>query len=118
MARQLDCASFGEEDTIVQSQPAHLPFIIGTIIGILAGLIHKAIPYVDILNAGALGTSAIKFIEIRRVARRARAAKWWQTNPDDRDALALEGSNRVVDAPRVDPFPFLAAKLGRAAIFF
>src|SRR5262249_28101862 len=66
----------------------------------------------------ALGAGAIKFIEIRRVARRARAAKWWQTNPDDRDALALESSDRVVDAPRVDLFPFPTAKLGRAAIFF
>src|SRR5262249_59916834 len=51
------------------SMPTHLPFIVGTIIGILAGFIHEAIPHVDILNAGALGTGAIKFIEIRRVAR-------------------------------------------------
>ena len=37
--------------------------------------------------------------------------------PDDRHALAFESSNRVVDAPRVDRFPFLAAKLGRANRF-
>src|SRR5262249_18751095 len=95
-----------------------LPFIVGTIVGIPAGFIHEAVPHVDILNAGALGAGAIEFIEIRRVARGAAAAKWLQTDPDDRHTLALESSNRVVDAPRVDRFPFLAAKLGRANRFF
>src|SRR6185295_4734117 len=94
------------------------PFIVGTIVGILARFIHETVPHVDILNAGALGAGAIEFVEIGRVARGASAAKWWQTNPDDRHALALESSNRVVDPPRVDLFPFVAAKLGRADSFF
>src|SRR5215469_970022 len=96
IARELDRSSFAEENTVVQSQPAHLPFIVGTIIGIIAGFIRKAVPHVDILDAGALGAGAIEFIEIRRVARGASAAQWWQTDPDDRHALALESSNRVV----------------------
>src|SRR5262249_30242698 len=83
-----------------------------------AVLIHKTLPHVDILNTGTFGTSAIEFVEVRRVARGASAAKWWQTDPDDRHTLALESSNRVVNAPRVDLFPFLAAKLGRANRFF
>src|SRR5262249_26558393 len=111
-------SSLGEENAVAQSQPAHLSFIVGPIVGILAGFIHEAVPHVDILNAGALGAGAIELIKIRRVARGASAPKWWQTDPDDRHTLAIESSNRVVHAPRVDLFPFLAAKLGRAIRFF
>src|SRR5262249_4215630 len=118
ITRELDRSSFGKENAVVQPQPAQLPFIVGTIIGILAGFIHEPVPHVDILNAGALGAGTVELVEIRRLAGRASTAKWWQTDPDDRHTLALESSNRVVDAPRVDLFPFLAAKLGRANRFF
>src|SRR5262245_21230753 len=117
IARELDRPSFGEENAVVQSQPAHLPFIIGTIVGILTGFIHEAVPHVDIFDASTFGAGAIRFVEIGCVARGAGAANWRQTDPDDLHALALKSSNCVVDAPRVNLFPFLAAKLGRATSF-
>src|SRR5262249_7824363 len=118
ITRELDRSGFGEENAVARSQPAHLPFIVGTIIGILAGFVHEAVPHVDILNAGAFGAGPIEFVEIRRTARGTSAAQRRPTNPAHGHGLALESSNRVIDAPRLDLFPFLAAKLGRCTSFF
>ena len=116
--RKLNRSIFGEENAVTQTQPAHLSLVVGTVIGIFAGFIRKAIPHIDIGNAGALGARAIEIVEIGGVSRGAGTANWRQTDPDDRHALTFQCGDGLVDTPRVDLCPFVAAELGIATSFF
>src|SRR3990172_2020257 len=108
--RELARAVFGEIDAVVRTQSAHLAFEVRAEIRVLAGLIHEAIPHVDIDRTGLLGTRAVEIVEIDHVGGRLGAADRWQSDPEHRNTLALERRNRLVDSPPVDFRPAIGTE--------
>ena len=51
--RELARAVFGEIDAVARTQPAHLALKVGAGGGEFSGLVHEAVPHVDIDGAGA-----------------------------------------------------------------
>src|SRR5262249_38096153 len=71
----------------------------------------KAVPNIDIDNSCLLRLAAVKFVEIRQLVGGVRAALGGQTNPDDRNAGALQCRDGGVDALDVSELPLFRLEL-------
>src|SRR5215472_16675265 len=68
-------------------------------------LINKAVPNIDIDDSCLLSLAAVQFVEISGIGTRVRATLGGQTNPDDRNAGALQCRDGGVDALDVSELP-------------
>src|SRR5690242_21414544 len=105
IACELHGAGFGEMHAVGRAQPADLTFEVGTLHRITSLLVDKAVPDVDIDDAGFFGAPTIELVEIAYVAGGLGTADCRQSHPHDRDAFALERRNHVVDAFGVERRP-------------
>ena len=90
-------ASLGEVHAVVRAQPAGLAFEIGTLLHKASGFIDKAIPDIDIGDAGFAGRIAIQRIQEQRVGGRLRATYYWQTDPQHWHTLGPKHADRLFD---------------------
>src|SRR5215470_15012172 len=74
-------------------------------------LIDKAVPNIDIDDSCLLSLAAVEFVEISRIGARVRATLGGQTNPDDRNARALQCRDGGVDALDVSELPLFRLEL-------
>src|SRR5258707_6006461 len=74
-------------------------------------LIDKAVPNIDIDNSCLLSLAAVEFVEISRIGTGVRATLGGQTNPDDRNARALQCCDDGVDALDVSELPLFRLEL-------
>src|SRR5581483_2856529 len=116
--RDLARAKLGEIDAVAGTQAAHLAFIVRALISELALLVHKAVPKIDVGDAGALGARAIEIVKVARVGGRLRTTDRRQADPEHRNALALQRGDRFVDAFGINLGPLVAAKLDDTADLF
>src|SRR5215510_14327985 len=79
-------------------------------------LIDKAVPNVDIDNSCLLSLAAVEFVEIRRIGTGACATLGGQTNPDDRNANALQCRNGGIDALDVSALPLFRLEFPRSVV--
>src|SRR5262249_22451571 len=79
-------------------------------------LIDKAVPNIDIDNSCLLSLAAVEFVEIRRIGTGVCATLGGQTNPDDRNASALQCRDGGVDALDVSELPLFRLELPRSVV--
>src|SRR5258708_30616439 len=104
-------ASPGEVHAVVRAQPAGLAFEIGTLLQEAAGFIDKAVPYIDIADAGLAGGSAIERIQKQRVGGRLGATYHRQTDPQHGYAPGFQDADHLVDLLPVELDPAFLVKL-------
>src|SRR6266700_4191261 len=79
-------------------------------------LIDKAVPNIDIDNSCLLSLAAVKFVEIRRLVGGVCTTLGGQTNPDDRNAGALQCRDGGVDALNVSELPLFRLEFPRSVV--
>src|SRR5215510_4277851 len=79
-------------------------------------LIDKAVPNIDIDNSCLLSLAAVKFVEVRRLGTGVCATLGGQTNPDDRNAGALQCRDGGVDALDVSELPLFRLEFPRSVV--
>src|SRR5215471_15178218 len=79
-------------------------------------LIDKAVPNIDIDNSCLFSLAAVEFVEISRVRTGVRATLGGQTNPDDRNAGALQCRDGGVDALDVSELPLFRLEFPRSVV--
>src|SRR6516162_2364275 len=79
-------------------------------------LINKAVTNIDIDNSCLLSLAAVQFVEISGIGTRVRATLGGQTNPDDRNAGALQCRNGGVDALDVSELPLFRLEFPRSVV--
>src|SRR5262249_8689388 len=77
-------------------------------------LVDKAVPNIDIDNSCLLGLAAVEFVEISRIGTGVSATLGGQTNPDDRNAGALQCRDGGVDALDVSALPLFRLEFPRS----
>ena len=85
--RELARAGLGEEHPVIGPQLADLAFEVRTLLQEAAGFIDKAVPDVDIGDAGLGGGVAIERIQEQHVGGALLAADRGQADPEHRHAL-------------------------------
>jgi hypothetical protein len=108
---KLDRASLGEINAVARPQAAGLALEIRPIGRKVSVLVDKAVPDVNVDDASPFGVVPVKIIEIGDIGRRLRSADRRQPAPEHRHSLALERSDRVVDALTVELVPLLRSEL-------
>ena len=92
--RELTGARLGEVHAVVRAQPADLAFEVGTLLQEAAGFVDKAVPDIDIGDAGLGGSIAIERIQEQRglillkkskmlPRQNSRKACWRQISSED-----------------------------------
>src|SRR5215470_12132649 len=79
-------------------------------------LIDKAVPNIDIDNSCLLSLAAVEFVEISRLGTRVCATLGGQTNPDDRNAGALQCRDSGIDALDVSELPLFRLEFPRSVV--
>jgi len=95
---KLDRAGLGEINAVAGPQAPGLALEIRAIERKVSALVDEAVPDVNIDDASLFGVVPVKIIEIGHIGGRLRSADRRQPDPEHRHALALERSDRVVDA--------------------
>src|SRR6516162_9656815 len=79
-------------------------------------LIDKAVPNIDIDNSCLLSLAAVQFVEISRLGTGVCPTLGGQTNPDDRNAGALQCRDGGVDALDVSELPLFRLEFPRSVV--
>src|SRR5260370_32136215 len=77
-------------------------------------LVDKAVPNIAIDNSCLLGLAAVEFVEIRRIGTGVCPTLGGQTNPDDRNARALQCRDGGTDALDVSELPLFRLEFPRS----
>src|SRR5260370_14835792 len=77
-------------------------------------LVDKAVPNIDIVNSCLLRLAAVEFVEIRRSGTGVCPTLGGQTNPDDRNARALQCRDGGTDALDVSELPLFRLEFPRS----
>src|SRR5262245_7798060 len=109
-------AELGEVDAVAAAQAADLAFVVRTLRRVAAGLVDEAVPDVDIDDARLLGAAAIELVEIGRVLARLGTALRGETDPEHRNAGALERRDGGVDPLDVGELPLFRAEFPRPVV--
>src|SRR3954467_5134955 len=109
--RELARAGLGEEDAVVGTQLAGLALEVGTPLHEAAAFVDKAIPDIDIGDAGLAGPVAVQGIQEQQVGRSLLPADSRQADPQHRYALGFQHANQFFDLLGVKFDPSLIAKL-------
>ena len=87
---ELASAEFGKIYPVRRTQAADLTLVVRPLRGEVAALVYKAVPDVDIGDAGLFRPTAVDLVELRGISACLGVALRGQTNPDHGDACALE----------------------------
>src|SRR6516165_10058060 len=79
-------------------------------------LIDKAVPNIDIDDSCLLSLAAVDFVEISRIGTSICPTLGGQTNPDDRNAGALQCRDGGVDALDVSELPLFRLEFPRSVV--
>src|SRR5262249_56215356 len=71
---------------------------------------------IEIDDSGLLRLDAIEFVEIRRIGTRVRATLGGQTNPDNRNAGALQCRDGRIDTLDVSELPLFRLEFPRSVV--
>ena len=110
---ELAGAGLGEIDAVGAAQAAGLTLEIRPLRRVAALLVDKAVPDIDIDDAGLLGPAAIELVEIGGVRGRLGAALRRQADPEHRHAAALQCRDGRVDPLDIGGLPLVGMELER-----
>ena len=111
---ELACAGLREIDAVIAAELADLAFEVRALLEEAAGFVDKAVPDIDIGDAGLGRAFAIERIQEQHVRGALGAADRGQADPEHRHALGLEDVGQLLDLLAVELDPALVAEFVEA----
>ena len=109
--RELARAALGEIHAVSGTQRTDLAFEVGTLQQEAAGFVDKAIPDIDISNAGLAGRIAIQGIQEQHIRRSLLTVDCGQADPHHRHAPGFQHADHLFNLLGVEFDPTLFAEL-------